>query len=167
MDCHYGVTYYIKTGMKGLIVIVFFLVSSAVSAQTLSIEGDVARPGQMSIKGFETLPAVEIKAKGKDGKEHTFKGTYLGAVIQSAGTETGKNNVSKYVLVTGADGYKVVFSFPEVDPDFTEQSIIVATSVDGKPLPAEDGPFRIVVPNDRKQGRWVRQVTSITVISTK
>ena len=149
--------------MKDLpLVLLLCLLITSVYGQPIAIDGDVAKPGTMTMPIFETLPSVEIKTE-----EHTYKGTYLAAVIQSAGTETGKKNVGRYVLITAADNYKVIFSFAEIDPDFTEQSIIVATHVDGKPLPQGEGPFRIIVPNDKKQARWIREVKSITVVTVK
>jgi hypothetical protein len=36
-------------------------------------------------------------------------------------------------------------------------------SRDGKPLSETEGPLRIVVPHDKRQARWVRQVTSLTI----
>lgn len=140
----------------------FCLVITSVSAQTITIDGDVAKPGTITMPIFEGMPSVEVKTK-----DHVYKGAYLSTVVISAGLETGKKSLSKYVLVTAADSYKVVFSFAEIDPDFNEQSIIIATHVDGKPLPQGEGPFRLIVPNDKKQGRWVREVKSITVTSVK
>lgn len=140
----------------------FCLAITTVSAQTITLDGDVAKPGTITMPIFETMPSVEVKTK-----DHVYKGTYLATIVQNGGTETGKKNLGKYVLITAADNYKVVFSFAEIDPDFTEQSILVATHVDGKPLPKGEGPFRIIVPNDKKQGRWVREVKSITVVAVK
>jgi hypothetical protein len=33
--------------------------------------------------------------------------------------------------------------------------------MDGKALSENNGPYQIIVPNDKKHGRWVRQVKSI------
>jgi DMSO/TMAO reductase YedYZ molybdopterin-dependent catalytic subunit len=40
----------------------------------------------------------------------------------------------------------------------------VAFERDGQPLGAEIGPFRLVVPTDKRGGRWVRQVVSIKLL---
>lgn len=34
-----------------------------------------------------------------------------------------------------------------------------------QPLPDEEGPFRLVVPAEKKQARWVRQTRAIRVLS--
>ncbi len=41
--------------------------------------------------------------------------------------------------------------------------MILADSVDGRPLPAAEGPYRLVVPGDRRPDRSVRQVVAIAV----
>jgi DMSO/TMAO reductase YedYZ molybdopterin-dependent catalytic subunit len=150
--------------MKWLSVIIPVLILAIPTyAQSIVLEGEVEKPSTISMADFEKLPMVEVKGKDKDGKEHTFKGATLFSFIQGAGIPSGSKSFQKYIQVTAADNYKVVFAFAEIDPDFTSQSIIIATSVDGKPLSKEEGPFRIVVPNDKKHARWVRQVTAIKV----
>ncbi|WP_191908757.1 hypothetical protein [Larkinella humicola] len=48
-------------------------------------------------------------------------------------------------------------------PDFATQPILLADSVDGTPLPAGVGPYRVVVPGEKKPARWVRGVKSIEI----
>lgn len=38
---------------------------------------------------------------------------------------------------------------------------ILADTRDGKPLDAHEGPYRIIVPGEKRPGRWVRQVQRI------
>jgi len=68
-----------------------------------------------------------------------------------------------YLLVETADGYRVVFALPELDLVFTDQTIILADRRDGKPLSEQEGPLRVVVPGEKRQGRWVRQVVTLTI----
>jgi hypothetical protein len=68
------------------------------------------------------------------------------------------------VLATAKDGYQAVFSLPEQDPEFSQNEIIVADSVDGKPLFDYQGPFRIVVPRDRAGARGVRMLQRLDVV---
>jgi DMSO/TMAO reductase YedYZ molybdopterin-dependent catalytic subunit len=117
------------------------------------------------------LKSSEVRAKDRDGKEHTFKGVMLWTILGSAGVTLGKDlrgeNLAKYALVKASDGYEVVFSLPEIDPEFSDKIILLAYEVDGKTLAATEGPFRLVVPQDKKQARWIRQLTSIQVIFSK
>jgi DMSO/TMAO reductase YedYZ molybdopterin-dependent catalytic subunit len=72
-------------------------------------------------------------------------------------------NLGYYAVIEAADGYSALFSLAEFDDDFAERSILLATSRDGKPLDAKDGPLRLIVPQDARPARWVRQVRSIRV----
>ena len=69
-----------------------------------------------------------------------------------------------YLLVEAADGYRVVFALPELDPAFTDRVILLADRADGHPLDNKEGPFHIVVPGEKRMARWVRQVTSLKVV---
>jgi len=40
----------------------------------------------------------------------------------------------------------VVFSLPEIDPDWTDNVVLLATSRNGEPLDASHGPLHVVVP---------------------
>ena len=83
------------------------------------------------------------------------------------GVTTGRNlrgeNLAKYVLVTCADNYQVVFSLAELDSSFTDRVVILADQIEGKPLPAGTGPFRVVVPGEKKPARNCFQVLSIDI----
>jgi DMSO/TMAO reductase YedYZ molybdopterin-dependent catalytic subunit len=137
------------------------------TAQTISIEGDVEKPLKMTISDIGKLTQVEVKGKDKDGQEHVFKGTPLFDVIQAAGIPSGNKSFLSYVQLTAADNYKVIFTLAEIDPVFTSQTILLATSVDGNPLPKGEGPFRVVAPNDKKHARWIREVTTINLVIVK
>lgn len=71
------------------------------------------------------------------------------------------------LLVEAADGYRVVFALPELDPAFTDRTILLAGKVDGHPLDGKQGPFRIVVPGETRMARWVRQVTALRVVQVQ
>jgi len=68
-----------------------------------------------------------------------------------------------YVVVEAKDGYQAVFALPEFDPAFTDNVIVLADTRDDKPLNDVEGPFRMIVPADKRHARWVRQVTAITL----
>jgi DMSO/TMAO reductase YedYZ molybdopterin-dependent catalytic subunit len=164
--------------MRRILLIYAFiaLLASTGTAQTASqsfitVEGEVLKPLKLFIEDVEKYPATEVRAKDRDGKEHIFKGTLLSVVLDSAGVTLGKElrgeNLVKYVLVTAADNYQVLYSLPEIDPEFTSNTILLATHVDGKPLPKGEGLFRLVNPSDKKPARWIREITSIKVLYSK
>ena len=136
-----------------------------------TVEGEVLTPLKLTVENLSRMEQTEVKAKDSDGKEHTFKGVRLASILDSAGVTMGKElngeNLTKYILIKAVDGYEVIFSLPEVDPDFTSQTVLLAYMVDGKPLPNGEGPFRIIAPNDKRQARWIRELRSIQIMFSK
>jgi DMSO/TMAO reductase YedYZ molybdopterin-dependent catalytic subunit len=143
----------------------------AQSTTTLSVSGEVTTPLELKKEDLASYKPVVHKVKDRDNKEHEFKGVALIEILEKAGVTTGGKlrgeNLAKYVLIKAADGYEVIYSLPEIDPEFTDQVIMVAIEKDGQPLPAGEGPFRMIAPNDKKQARWVREVRSIKVLFSK
>jgi len=147
------------------------IVAQTTDIQTITIEGEVQRPLKLTVADLARYPASEIKAKDRDGKQHTFKGTLLSVVLDSAGVTLGKElrgeNLAKYVLITARDNYQVIYALPEIDPEFTTNTVLLTTHVDGKPLPKGEGPFRIVNPADKKPARWIREIRTIKILYSK
>ncbi len=137
------------------------LVVKIISGQTLTL----------GAQDFAKLPQVKVSAKDHDGKNREYAGVGLRDILTQAGVATGNDvrgkELADYVVVEAADGYRVVFSLAELDPDFGNTQVLVAESVDGQPLAAKEGPLRLVVPGDKRQARWVRMVTRISVMNVQ
>jgi len=119
-------------------------------------------------RDFARLPQVKVSAKDHEGKSHEYAGVNLHDVLTQAGVPTGHDlrgkEMADFAVVEASDGYRVVFSLAELDPDVGNTQVIVAQSVDGQPLGAKEGPLRLVVPGDKRPARWVRMVTTISVM---
>lgn len=103
---------------------------------------------------------------GKDKDQRTYEGVPLTDILHAAGiTWSGKCSLwlDCYVLVEGADEYRVVFSIPEIDPGLAHKTVLIADRCDGKPLSKAVGPYHVVEEGAKQRGRWVRQVTTIKV----
>lgn len=109
---------------------------------------------------------------GTTPQTHTYTGTGTWALLDSAGLQldaTRKNDVlNRYLLATGADGYRVVFSLGELHPDFGNKASLVAyaqTSASGGSgaLDAMEGPLRLTAPGDVKGGRYVSGLSTLEV----
>jgi hypothetical protein len=91
----------------------------------------------------------------------------LSDALEAAKVTLGKDLkgslLANFLLVEARDGYKVVFSLPEVDPSMTDGRVLLADRKDSKPLDTNEGPYRLVMPQEKKHARWVRQVRRITV----
>ena len=115
------------------------------------------------------LPRRDVKGKTHDGAEATFSGVELREVLKLAGVKFGKEakgaHLTSYLLVEAADDYRVVFAMSEIEADLTDKVILLADKRDGKFLSKEEGAVRLVVPDEKKQARWVRQVTTLKIKS--
>ena len=60
-----------------------------------------------------------------------------------------------------ADGCRVVIALPEIDAAFTNKQIVLALLKDGMPTDDKEGPYRIVMPDEKRMVRWVKQVTAL------
>lgn len=140
----------------------------APATATLQVSGEVSQPLSLTAEGLARLKKTELTAKDRDGKEHRYTGVAFADLLRAAGVTLGSalrgENLAKYVLVEAADGYQAVFALPELDPEFAREVVLVAYQADGKPLPAGEGPFRLVVPADKKHARWVREVAAVKVL---
>ena len=71
-----------------------------------------------------------------------------------------------YLTAEGTDKYWVLYSVTEVEGSEHDGQVIVATSMNGKPL-GDDGQLKLVDSADRKPQRWVRNLNAITVKSAE
>jgi DMSO/TMAO reductase YedYZ molybdopterin-dependent catalytic subunit len=137
----------------------------------VKVAGEVVTPLALKRADLESFSQVQVTRKDKDGKDHTYSGVILSAILQKAGVTLGRElrgkNLTKYVLIGASDGYQVVFALAELDNDFTDRTVILADMVDGKPLTPADGPFRIIVQDEKRPARCIKQVTSIKVQSAQ
>jgi hypothetical protein len=64
-----------------------------------------------------------------------------------------------YVTATGSDGYQALVAYGEIDPNFEAKNVLLAITPDGASL-ADAGP-RLVVPGDKRGGRYVSNVVRV------
>ena len=77
--------------------------------------------------------------------DETYSGVPLTDLLAKYGAPTGDKlrgkGLSDYIVATGSDGYKAVLALAETDPSFHPGDVIVADTMDGKPIGDKDGPF--------------------------
>lgn len=104
-------------------------------------------------------------------KQETYAGVPLMDLLAKLGVAHGKDLMGKaleqYVVATGSDGYVSVVALGEVDPEVHPGTVLVADAMDGKPLDAKTGPFRLVVSEDKRPARSVRNLVKIEVRSAE
>ncbi|MGE0363830.1 MAG: molybdopterin-dependent oxidoreductase [Vicinamibacterales bacterium] len=140
---------------------------TAAAPTTLTVAGDVATPLALSVADLKAMPRTRAEVKD-EGRVVTYEGVLVGEILKKAGVPLGENlrgnAVATYVTAGAADGYQVVFSLPELDNAFTANDIMVADTIDGKPLFAYQGPWRIVAPKDSRGARSIRMLERLEVV---
>ncbi|MGH3800255.1 MAG: molybdopterin-dependent oxidoreductase [Pseudonocardiaceae bacterium] len=128
--------------------------------------GAVARPQILSVADLEAMPSqtVEVTFRSGSGVEtHTYTGPLLFDVLTKAGPRFDpaiKNDkLRHFISVTASDSYRALMAYGEIDPNFENKDVLLATSEDGRSLAAE-GP-RLVVPGDIAGGRYVTNVVRV------
>ena len=48
-----------------------------------------------------------------------------------------------------------------------DTEILLACLRDGKPLGEKEGPYRIVIADEKRMARWVRQVTTLKIVEVQ
>jgi DMSO/TMAO reductase YedYZ molybdopterin-dependent catalytic subunit len=133
----------------------------------LTVAGDVTTPLTLSAADLKALPRAKVEMTD-EGRVVTYEGVLVGEILKRAGVPLGAelrgNAVATYVTAKAADGYQVVFSLPELDNGFTSNDIMVADTIDGRPLFAYQGPWRIVAPKDSRGARSIRMLERLDVV---
>jgi DMSO/TMAO reductase YedYZ molybdopterin-dependent catalytic subunit len=134
---------------------------------TVKISGEVTKPVSISSEELSKMKRSTVIMKDKDGRDHVYGGVAIQDILGLAGVTTGDQlrgeHLTKYVLAKCADGYQVLFSLAELDSTFTSRIVILADELEGKPLPAGRGPFRLIVPGEKKPARSSFQVTEFVI----
>jgi hypothetical protein len=140
------------------------------AADSLTLVNESGQVSTLSPAELAKLPHQTVRVKDRSGVLATYQGVPLAELLRAAKVALGKDLKGPFLanclLVEAADGYGVTFSLPEVDPDITNHLVLIADQKNAKPLDAGEGPYRLIVPDDKKHARWVRQVIRISVQAT-
>ena len=98
---------------------------------------------------------------------HTYEGVRLTELLRLVDAPTGARLHADadrdYLVVTGGDGFRAVYSLAETDGSVQRHPVILADKMDGAPLIPHDAPYRLVVDGDQKPARSVYAVAKIEV----
>ena len=140
---------------------------------TVVVSGAVDHPTTYTAATLNALPQItqtDAFSSGTTPQTHTYTGPTIWNAISATGVQTApgvKNDIlDRYVLATGTDGYRVVYSMGELDPAFGNRADLVATqeTLGGRTVPLTgDGFARSTAPGDVKGGRYVSNLASLTV----
>ncbi|MFZ0292860.1 MAG: molybdopterin-dependent oxidoreductase [Candidatus Sulfotelmatobacter sp.] len=146
------------------------ILALAAQAQQLTVQLEDGQRKVLTRAEIEALPHIKIPT-AIHGTPAAFEGVALQAVLEKAGVQFGESlrgaRMASCLLVEAADCYRVVIALPEIDPAFTNKQIVLAFLKDGKPLDDKEGPYRIVIPEEKRPARWARQVTALRIVDVK
>ncbi|MFJ5551410.1 molybdopterin-dependent oxidoreductase [Streptomyces sp. NPDC093225] len=137
-------------------------------AAPLVVTGEVARPLTLDVAelraGWTGHRAEVVFDCATNGPQrHVFEGVLLREVVAAAGPgfdPARRKDRSRFLLaVDGGDGHHTVLSWAEVDEDFGNAPVLLATSLDGTPLDAAGS--QLVVPTDRCGARYISGITAV------
>lgn len=140
--------------------------SGGAQAAIVKILGDVPKPLTLTASDLASMPRTRINASAHN-QTGTYEGVSMRELLTRAGVPAGDAlrgaELAKTVLVTGADGYRASFALVEFDPGFTDRVAILADRKDGAVLDGNAAPFQVILADEKRPARWVRQVVSIEV----
>jgi DMSO/TMAO reductase YedYZ molybdopterin-dependent catalytic subunit len=141
--------------------------SIAAAEAVLRVGGEGARPLTLHDADFAHLPRTVVRVHEPAGTVATYAGVLLRDILALAGVPLGEqlrgDRLALYVVVEAADGYRVVFALPDLDAAFADRVVLLADRRDEQPLPAAEGPLRLVIPVETRHARWVRQVVALSI----
>src|SRR5262245_29164175 len=152
-----------------VLVLTTVAISNSQSAPSIAVSGDVKQPFTLTATDLASLPRATV-ITNNSGIGRAYEGVWLSEVLKKAGVQVGGlrgPTLAFYVVASASDGYQVVFSIGELDPEMTDAQFLLADKSDGKPLFGEDGNFRLVVPKDKRGARSVRMLTKLEVFQVK
>lgn len=136
----------------------------------LRVGGAVDKPLELTRADLAAMPRDEFQIPSRADRSvmENWSGVPMIEILRKAGAPVGERlrgrNMAAYVVVIAADGFRAVYALAEVEPRFSpERRILVADTLDGKPLGGDFGNLRIANQGEAEFSRWVRQVVALEV----
>jgi hypothetical protein len=129
----------------------------------LTVQGKSSKPITFTAEALAKLDRAKLEI-GDD--QETYEGVPLANVLHAAGVTWGTKCslwLDCYVTVDAADEYRAVFSIPEIDPGLAHKLVLLADRRNGKPFKKADGPYQLIEEGAKQRGRWVKQVTAVSI----
>ncbi len=122
----------------------------------------------LTLERVRSLEKRVVEVTERDGTKASYRGAWLGEVLDLGCDSTAwldkHGSLRAVVKVTAADGFVAVVAMAEALKDFSDNPVMLAWQRNGEPLSERHGPFQLVLADDRKPGRNVRQVKVLEVI---
>jgi hypothetical protein len=117
---------------------------------------------------LEKLPRQKVEVNDK-GVTKSYEGVSLVNVLEHFGIQFGDalkgKGAAKIALCDARDDYRIAISLLEMDPATADRLVLLADRCDGNELASGEGPFRLVIPDDKRMVRSIRMLRTIRVLS--
>ncbi len=138
----------------------------ASGAQPAALTLVAGQEKSFDLAAFAALPHKTLTVEnGHTHAKESYSGVLLIDLLAPLGAPAGAavkgKALSEYVVATGSDGYKAVLAIAEIEPGFHPGTVLVADALDGKPLDAKEGPWKLVVSEDAKPARSVHNLIKV------
>lgn len=137
----------------------------------VTVDGQVLNPISLTVDDLSSrFSSRSLEVSYRSGSETvstSFTGVPLWQILSAAqpnlNADVRNDRVSTFIVVTASDGYQAVIAWGEIDPEFGDQPVLLAYQENGAPIDDPQGPFRLVVPGDVRDGRNVSGVVNISL----
>jgi hypothetical protein len=144
---------------------------AAADEPQLVVTDEAGKVHQITATDISRLARRKLETTDYDKAKAEYEGVSLVDLLQSVGVVFGKElkgtRASTVVLIEANDGYRIAISLLEIDPATTDRLVLLADRRDGKALAEKEGPFRLVIPDDKRQVRWIRMIRAMRVVNLK
>jgi len=146
------------------------VVEEAEKADLRLIADPYHAPAGLTLAQLKALPHITVTIHNSHTQtDETYSGVRLADILTPLGAPLGKElhgiALASYVVASGSDGYQAVLALGEIDPTFHPGEVVVADAMNGKPLDEHNGPLKLVVTEDKRPARAVRNLVSIELRS--
>ena len=149
-----------KIAQVALLAVVCTLTTAPLAGAQTSI-AVVGLDGRRVAVPFNGLERKSVTTADRAGIKTVHEGVLLRDVLARANVPLGEalrgKALARAVVATAVDGYQVAFAIAEIDAAFNDHMVLIVDQRNGQPLLPDSGPLQIVVPQDNRPARWVRQ----------
>lgn len=142
--------------------------SLAALSQQVQLTGLDGKSVTVTAADLKAMPRHAVSVTNSHTKaQEKYEGVLLSDLLAKVGAPFGEKLhgplMLNYVKVGASDNYHALLALAEVDPNTRANEIILADTMNGAALDAKQGPFKLIVPDDKRPARSVRMVTTISL----
>lgn len=135
--------------------------------------GAPRRLGQAELAALPQTELVEARSVGSGARAEKAEVRWRGVLLRDVLDAAGIQDLDRYalrhsgVVARATDNYAALFSWGELYNAGGGDNVLVITAMNGKPLPASEGPYALRSLGDTRSGprhvKWLSRVEVFTV----